>query len=93
MEEDKMKKIVLIGLVVTLFIFVGSAIASPPDKYSEETVTGHSSGNHELDCTVIRPWRSSSGPASTQYPVIVWANGWGGMTSPERPPRIGTNLL
>ena len=73
-----MKKIVLIGLVAALFIFVGSAIASPPAKYSEETVTGHSSGNHELDCTVIRPWRSSSGPGNTQYPVIVWANGWGG---------------
>jgi dienelactone hydrolase len=65
-------------LVATLFVFVGTAIASPPAKYSEqEVVGGHTSGNHELDCTVIRPWRSSSGPANTQYPVIAWANGWG----------------
>ena len=73
-----MRKIVLIILVATLFVFVGTAIASPPAKYSEqEVVGGHTSGNHELDCTVIRPWRSSSGPANTQYPVIAWANGWG----------------
>jgi len=31
-----------------------------------------------LDCTVIRPWRSASGPGRTQYPIIVWGNGWGG---------------
>lgn len=72
-----MKKIVLIGLVAALFIFVGSAIASPPAKYSVEPVIGHSSGNHRLDCKVVRPWKSSSGPGNTQYPVIAWANGWG----------------
>lgn len=73
-----MKKIVLLGLVATLFIFVGSVVAAPPDKHSEEVVTGHSNGNHDLDCTVIRPWKESSGPGDTQYPLIVWANGWGG---------------
>ena len=73
-----MKKIVLIGLFVVLLIFVGSALAAPPDKYSKDDVNGPSNGNHELDCTVIRPWKNSSGPGDTQYPVIVWANGWGG---------------
>jgi hypothetical protein len=78
MEEDKMKKIVLIGLVVTLFIFVGAAFARQPTASSEqEVVGGRTSGNHELDCTVIRPWDSDSGPANTQYPVIAWGNGWG----------------
>ncbi len=73
-----MKKHVLIGLLITLFLFVGTVFASPTGRYSEETVTGPSNGNHELDCTVIRPWRDSSVPADRQYPVIVWANGWGG---------------
>jgi dienelactone hydrolase len=44
---------------------------------SEIRVTGDSQGNHEIDCTVIRPWRSSRGPADYEYPVIGWANGWG----------------
>ena len=50
---------------------------SHPAKYLVEPVTGHSSGNHRLDCKVVRPWKSSSGPGVTQYPVIAWANGWG----------------
>jgi len=73
-----MKKKVLLGLFLVLFIFVGSVFARPTAGYSEETVTGHSNGNHELDCTVIRPWDRSAGPGNAQYPVIVWANGWGG---------------
>jgi dienelactone hydrolase len=73
-----MKKKFLIVIFVALFIFVGTAFASPPAKYSEQIVTGDSKGNHALDCTVIRPWHSSSGPGDTQYPVIVWANGFGG---------------
>jgi hypothetical protein len=45
---------------------------------SEYHVTGHSRGNHELDCTVIRPWNEGDGPdpGNVQYPVIAWANGW-----------------
>ncbi len=73
-----MKKMVLIVLCVTLFSFVGSALASPLAEYSEDTVTGHSNGNHRLDCTVIRPWGVTSDPDDARYPVIVWANGWGG---------------
>ena len=73
-----MKRKVLIGFFVALFIFVGPGFASVKAEYSEDTVTGHSNGNHRLDCTIIRPWNSSSGPDKTQYPVIVWANGWGG---------------
>ena len=72
-----MKKIVLLGLFLALVVFVGQAYAAPPEKYSEEVVAGHSSGNHRLDCTVIRPWKDSAGPADILYPVIVWANGWG----------------
>jgi predicted esterase len=73
-----MKKFILVGLLVGLLITVGSAFATPPTNYSEETVTGHSNGNHALDCTIIRPWDNSSGPGSSQYPVIIWGNGWGG---------------
>jgi hypothetical protein len=69
---------VLIGLIIALFLLVGVAFASPPVKYSERLVVGHSNGNHRLDCTVIRPWTNSLGPGNNQYPVIVWANGWGG---------------
>jgi hypothetical protein len=74
----KMNKFILIGLIVALFCFVGSTHAASADVYSEQTVVGHSNGNHRLDCTVIRPWDSASGPGNSPYPVIVWANGWGG---------------
>ena len=73
-----MKKSTVIGILLILFLFVGSVSAAPPAPYSEEVVNGSSQGNHELDCTVIRPWKNSSGPGSTPYPVIIWANGWGG---------------
>jgi predicted esterase len=68
----------LVVLILAVFAFVSAVLASPAEVYSEETVTGHSNGNHALDCTVIRPWDSSSSPGSHLYPVIVWANGWGG---------------
>jgi hypothetical protein len=77
-EEDLMRKFVGFGLVVVLFVFAGQALAAPPARYSEQDVTGTTQGNHELDCTVIRPWSDSAGPGSTLYPVIVWANGWNG---------------
>lgn len=73
-----MKTIAWLVLCVTLFSSVGAVNASPAAEYSEEIVTGPSNGNHRLDCTVIQPWDSSSGPGSTRYSVIVWANGWGG---------------
>jgi hypothetical protein len=73
-----MKKTLLVVMCLALFTFVGSAIASPPAETSEEVVTGHSQGKHRLDCTVIRPWAATSGPDNKEYPVIVWANGWGG---------------
>ncbi len=72
-----MRKFIVFGLIVILFLFVGQASAAPPVQYSEETVTGSTQGNHDLNCTIIRPWKNSSGP-STIYPVIIWANGWGG---------------
>lgn len=48
------------------------------ENCSEIRVTGHSQGNHELDCTVIRPWNDDDSPDSRDvpYPVIAWANGW-----------------
>ena len=73
-----MKKIVLLVMIAAIFLSVGSAIAAPEAKYSEDLVVGHSNGNRELNCTIIRPWKGSSGPRNTQYPIIVWANGWGG---------------
>jgi hypothetical protein len=61
-------------LIVATFFLVGAG----PVKYSEESVPGNTHGNHDLDCTVIRPWGKSSGSGNVQYPVIGWANGWGG---------------
>jgi hypothetical protein len=54
---------------------------SPPadDLYSFETVGDSPTGNHELDCTIIRPWSDTPESSENQrYPVIGWANGWGG---------------
>jgi hypothetical protein len=76
-----MKAKILIGLFLVLVVFVGQAFAASHDVFSEEVVVGHSNGNHELDCTVIRPWEASSSPGNTQYPVIAWANGWGGWSN------------
>ncbi|MGB7095179.1 MAG: hypothetical protein WBD62_11095, partial [Anaerolineales bacterium] len=73
-----MNRKLLFGLFVVVIMFGGIAARPPQADYSEEDVHGHSQGNHELDCTVIRPWDKSLGPGSTKYPVIVWANGWGG---------------
>lgn len=70
---------IVMGLFLVLVVFVGQGFAHQPAAYSEQDVTGRPpTGNHSLDCTVIRPWDSSSGPGHSQYPVIVWANGWGG---------------
>ncbi len=65
--------------IAFLFLLVAGIflVGAGPAKYSEETVTGPSQGNHELNCTVIRPWDSPPGPNQGPYPVIVWANGWG----------------
>jgi hypothetical protein len=65
---------------VRLFFLLGAGIillGAGPARYSEEHVTGPAKGNHELNCTVIRPWVSPPGPKQGPYPVIVWANGWG----------------
>ena len=66
---------------ITAYAGPGDSVESIPEQYSnhsETIVTGHSRGNHELDCTVIRPWGGLDNelPVGT-YPVIVWANGWG----------------
>ncbi len=72
-----MKTRVALGLFAALVLLVGQATAAPLAPYSEQLVEGPSQGNHELDCLVIRPWSSTSGPGDTQYPIIGWANGWG----------------
>lgn len=69
-----MKASIVFGIFVSLFLFVGQ-VSTAPFKHSEQRVTGHSQGNHDLDCTIIRPWRNS-GPTDAPYPVIAWANGW-----------------
>ncbi len=56
MKEEIMKTRVVFGLFAALVLLVGQVSAKPPPQHSEETVTGTSQGNHELDCLVIRPW-------------------------------------
>lgn len=50
----------------------------PTDEYSIKIVGGNPKGNHQLDCTVIRPWKDDKAPTEGPYPIIGWANGWGG---------------
>ncbi len=70
----------IVTLVASFFLIVAAlfSLGAGPVKYS--VVTSYPGdppkGNHELSCTVIQPWRESSGPGNFQYPVIVWANGW-----------------
>jgi predicted esterase len=73
-----MNRKLILGLFVIVMLFVGLAARPLQDDYSEVIIVGPSQGNHRLDCTVIRPWDSSVGPGKSEYPVIVWANGWGG---------------
>ncbi|MEE9296942.1 MAG: hypothetical protein V3W34_18510, partial [Phycisphaerae bacterium] len=70
-----MKTRAVIGSLAALVLLMGQASAAPA-RHSEQLVEGASQGNHELDCTVIRPWTESSGPNDFLYPVIAWANGW-----------------
>ncbi len=70
-----MKTLALIGSLAALALLMGPVSAAPA-RHSEQLVEGASQGNHELDCTVIRPWTEASGPADILYPVIAWANGW-----------------
>jgi dienelactone hydrolase len=58
--------------------FWEDGLSSIVEDCSEIHVTGHSQGNHELDCTVIRPWNEGDTPDSRSvlYPIIGWANGW-----------------
>ena len=39
-------------------------------------VVGWSNGNHELDCTVIKPSQTATDSTADLHPVIAWANGW-----------------
>ncbi|SHO51570.1 hypothetical protein [Desulfopila aestuarii] len=65
-------------LTAALFtILSSSSIIQAENLYSEEVVGGSPKGNHQLDCTVIRPWANKA-PTGVTYPIIGWANGWGG---------------
>jgi len=64
-------------LFCSFIVFSAVTAYAGPVRYSEELVMGPTQGNHELNCTVIRPWGSPPGPKKGPYPVIVWANGWG----------------
>lgn len=59
-------------LLALTFFTATTPMAQSATLYSEQLVKGK-----KLDCTVIKPWDESAGPANQQYPVIVWANGWG----------------
>ena len=54
----------------------GDVICEASNHYCER-ITGHAKGNHELDCTIIRPWAKGGSGTRSDYPVIAWANGWG----------------
>jgi len=71
MRINTMAKLAIV-LIAGVFL-----ISAGPIKYSEEDVTGSSQGNHDLDCTVIRPWVKSPNLNQGPYPIIIWANGWG----------------
>jgi hypothetical protein len=45
------------------------------EGFTCDRVVGNSVGNHELDCTIIRPWVKAP-DAEEEFPVIAWANGW-----------------
>ena len=70
-----MKTRAIFGSLAALVLLMGQAYAAPV-RHSEQLVEGASQGNHELDCTVIRPRTEASGPNDILYPVIAWANGW-----------------
>ena len=71
MRINTMAKLAIV-LIAGVFL-----ISAGPIKFSEEDVTGSSQGNHDLDCTVIRPWVKSPNLNQGPYPIIIWANGWG----------------
>jgi predicted esterase len=75
MKIGKIAWILTLTLLLSIVI-VTSAIADG-EETSRDRIIGHSNGNHRLDCKIIRPWIDTA-PDSVQYPVIVWANGWGG---------------
>jgi predicted esterase len=73
----KVKIAWIITLALSLFVVGAASAITDGEGYSRDRVIGHSNGNHRLDCKIIRPWETSA-PEGILYPVIVWANGWGG---------------
>jgi dienelactone hydrolase len=67
----------ILGLAMLVVVLAGLLVvpAMADSLFTEGEVVGHSKGNHRLDCYIVRPWQDEP---EGQYPVIVWANGWGG---------------
>lgn len=70
------------GLFIKLLVaasLLGANNAASAATSLDGPVTGHSQGNHDLDCTVVRPWGDAGMPVPPDegYPVIAWGNGWG----------------
>ncbi len=65
-------------LAAGLLLLNAAAWAHPSPDYSEVRIFGSTSGNHDLSCTVIRPWGLDGAPnlEFVPYPVIGWLNGW-----------------
>jgi hypothetical protein len=67
-------------LVTSFFLIVAAlfSLGAGSLKYSEVIIPTDPppKANHELSCTVIRPWVGSPDPDQSPYPVIIWANGW-----------------
>ncbi|MDH3316815.1 MAG: hypothetical protein OER43_13760 [Gammaproteobacteria bacterium] len=70
-----MKTAMIITLSASVMLIAAQA-GGAPSQFSEQRATGHSNGNHALDCTVIRPWSDRSDSGGALYPLIAWANGW-----------------
>jgi len=71
-----MNRKLFFGMLGIVMLLVG-LLAIPAlagDGFSEREVFGHSKGNHRLDCYLVLPDALGDEP----FPVIVWANGWGG---------------
>jgi hypothetical protein len=64
-------------LIVTTLPGAVFAQTSKEEHNVDETIIGHSQGQHRLDCTIIRPWADGELPKEGPYPVIGWTNGWG----------------
>lgn len=76
-RENPMKSIQYLVLAAGLILLKSVAWAHDSSDYSEVRILGDTSGNHDLSCTIIRPWGldGAPDPALAPYPVGGWLNG------------------